>query len=161
MLHAVRFPQPPNRCIRLEPPSSLSGADMSIFRTILGKIFPSSHPAVAAATGSPAAAPVAAATAETASAIAAAPPVDVNALLEGYASKNPEKFNWQTSIVDLMKLLGLDSSFNACVTLAKELYFPGDTSDSASMNMWLHKAVVQSLRKTAGSFLTRSSIRNI
>jgi hypothetical protein len=123
---------------------------MSIFGTILGKIFPSSHPAVAAATDAPAATPVATPTPEAAAAIAAAPPVDVNAVLEGYANKNPEKLNWQTSIVDLMKLLGLDSSFNARVSLAKELNFSGDTSDSASMNMWLHKAVVQKLEENGG-----------
>ena len=120
---------------------------MSIFGTILSKIFPSSHPAVTAP-----AAPVAApdATAAPAPAVAAAPPVDVEAVLTDLQSKTSEQLNWRTSIVDLMKLLSLDSSLAARKELAGELHFPGDTNDSASMNIWLHKAVMTQLAANGG-----------
>lgn len=69
--------------------------------------------------------------------------VDVVGKLDGLAAKNPQKLNWKTSIVDLMKLLGLDSSLNARKELATELGCPADKmDDSAQMNMWLHKAVL-------------------
>jgi len=129
---------------------------MSIFGNILGKIFPSSHPAVAATSDAATAAPTPdagspAPAASDAPAAAATPPVDVNAVLEGYASKNPQQLNWQTSIVDLLKLLSLDSSHDARLSLAKELNFTGDTNDSASMNIWLHKAVMQKLEENGGT----------
>lgn len=117
---------------------------MSIFGTILSKIF-GSHTAAAA---TPAAAPAAA----TPAAAPAAPaqPVDVDAVLSALAAKNPEKLNWQTSIVDLMKLLGLDSSLAARKELATELHYSGDMNDSASMNVWLIKQVMQKLAANGG-----------
>ncbi|AMM16738.1 MAG: DUF3597 domain-containing protein [Pseudomonadota bacterium] len=123
---------------------------MSIFGTILSKIFPSSHPAVAAP--APVAAPDTPAAAAPAPSpeIAAAPPVDVEAVLTDLQSKTSEKLNWQTSIVDLMKLLGLDSSLAARKELAGELHYSGDTNDSASMNIWLHKAVMAQLAANGG-----------
>ena len=123
---------------------------MSIFSTILSKIFPSSHPAVKDA--STPAAPGAASEAPAASAPAAAPaqPVDVEAILTALADKNPEKLNWRTSIVDLMKLLGLDSSLAARKELAEELHYSGDTGDSAAMNIWLHKQVMTKLAENGG-----------
>ncbi|SAL47938.1 hypothetical protein AWB64_05041 [Caballeronia sordidicola] len=123
---------------------------MSIFGTILSKIFPSSHPAVAAP--APVAAPGTPAAAAPAPApeVAAAPPVDVEAVLTDLQSKTSEQLNWKTSIVDLMKLLGLDSSLAARKELAGELHFPGDTNDSASMNIWLHKAVMNQLAANGG-----------
>ncbi|AMH43563.1 MULTISPECIES: DUF3597 domain-containing protein [Burkholderiaceae] len=123
---------------------------MSIFGTILSKIFPSSHPAVAAP--APVAAPDTAAAAASAPSaeIAAAPPVDVEAVLTDLQSRSSEKLNWQTSIVDLMKLLGLDSSLAARKELAGELHYSGDTNDSASMNIWLHKAVMAQLAANGG-----------
>ena len=102
---------------------------MSIFGKILSKIFPSNHPAVTQATA-PAASTSAAAPASPA---AATPPVDVEAVLNDMAKKNPEKLNWRTSIVDLMKLVGMDSSLTARKELAQELNYTGNTSDSASM----------------------------
>ncbi len=132
---------------------------MSIFGEILSKIFPPSHPAVSAASAptTPAAAPSpAASTPATPNAssspapAASAPPVDVNAVLEGLASKQPEKLNWQSSIVDLLKLLDLDSSHDARLSLAKELNFSGDANDSASMNIWLHRAVMDKLEANGG-----------
>lgn len=110
---------------------------MSIFKAILDKIFPSSHPAVAKE-------------AEPAAAAPAMPAVDVETILNGLAAKSPDKLNWKTSIVDLMKLLGLDSSLAARKQLATELHYSGDTNDSASMNIWLHKQVMQKLAANGG-----------
>ena len=76
--------------------------------------------------------------------------VDVEAILNGLAQKNPQKLNWSTSIVDLMKLLDMDSSLTARKTLAQELKFTGDTNDSASMNIWLHKQVMIKLAENGG-----------
>ncbi len=116
---------------------------MSLFGTILSKIFPSTHPAV---TGAAQAAPTAGASPST----TAMPAVDVEAILSDMAKKNPEKLNWRTSIVDLMKLLGLDSSFSARKSLAQELHYTGDTNDSAAMNMWLQKQVMTKLAQNGG-----------
>jgi hypothetical protein len=124
---------------------------MSIFSTILSKIFPSSHPAVQAAAASDAApADTAPAPAEAAPAAAPQEPVDVEAILNALAEQNAEKLNWRTSIVDLMKLLGLDSSLAARKQLAEELQYSGDTNDSASMNIWLHKQVMTKLAENGG-----------
>jgi hypothetical protein len=78
--------------------------------------------------------------------------VDVVAQLEGWAAANPQKLNWRTSIVDLLKLLELDSSFGARKELATELGCPGDLmGDSAKMNMWLHKTVLQKIADNGGN----------
>src|SRR5262245_5796958 len=134
---------------------------MSVFGQILSKIFPSNHPAVnpAAATAAPttneargAGSPIGAGTsASSRSASGSPPPVDVESVLNDLAEKHPaEKLNWRTSIVDLMKLVGLDSSLAARKSLAQELGFRGDTSDSASMNMWLHKEVMRKISENGG-----------
>ena len=81
---------------------------------------------------------------------APAQPVDVEAVLNGMAANNSQKLNWRESIVDLMKLLGLDSSLQARKTLATELHYTGDMNDSAAMNIWLHKAVMQKLADNGG-----------
>jgi len=122
---------------------------MSIFSTILSKIFPSSHPSVQAA-AAPDAAPAADVAPASAPAAAPAEPVDVEAILSALAEQNSEKLNWRTSIVDLMKLLGLDSSLGARKQLAEELDYSGDTNDSASMNIWLHKQVMTKLAENGG-----------
>lgn len=78
--------------------------------------------------------------------------VDVVAKLEGLAATHSEKLNWKTSIVDLLKLLGLDSSLDARKQLATELGCPADKmGDSAQMNMWLHKTVLQKLAANGGN----------
>jgi len=120
---------------------------MSIFSAILNKIFPSSHPAATAAAAD---APVATPGQTTAAGAATAEPVDVVAILTEKQAKNSQKLNWQTSIVDLMKLLGLDSSLDARKSLAAELGYSGSTDDSAAMNMWLHKAVMKKLADNGG-----------
>ena len=117
---------------------------MGLFSKILDKLgFGTAAPAAPAA---PAAAPAAAAPPVAISA------VDVVARLEALAAKNPEKLNWKLSIVDLMKLLGLDSSLGARKELAAELGCPADKmGDSAQMNMWLHKTVLQKLADNGGN----------
>ena len=126
---------------------------MGIFANILNKIFPSSHPAVqggASATPGTVAADAPTTPSSGSAATPTAPPVDVEAILTDLASKNPEKLNWRTSIVDLMKLLGLDSSLANRKELAQELHFGGDMNDSAAMNTWLQKQVMQKLAANGG-----------
>ncbi|MYZ45503.1 DUF3597 domain-containing protein [Schauerella aestuarii] len=135
---------------------------MNIFKAILNKIFPSDHPANAEASGSApsggvpgtqagtAAAPPAGTPAPGGAPAATATPVDVNAVLTEMQSHNSEKLNWKTSIVDLLKLLGLDSSLNARKQLAAELNYTGSTDDSAAMNIWLHKEVMKKLAANGG-----------
>ncbi|ARN22041.1 DUF3597 domain-containing protein [Piscinibacter gummiphilus] len=118
---------------------------MGIFSKILAKIFPSDHPAVTAPADTAPAAPAAAAPAPV-----ALPPVDVEAILKDLSAKNPGPANWRTSIVDLMKLLQLDSDLASRKELAKELGYTGDTADSASMNIWLHKQVMAKLAANGG-----------
>lgn len=132
---------------------------MSILGKIFGKIFPSAQaaqpPAPAAPSSDDVAAAAAAAGAARAGAATAAPApmaqVDVEALLNDMAQKNPQKLNWKTSIVDLMKLLDLDSSLGERKELAKELGYTGDTSDSATMNIWLHRQVMNKLAANGGT----------
>ncbi len=113
---------------------------MSIFSAIKNAIF-----GAPAAAQSPVSAPAAAA-------IAAAPsaPVDVNAILTAAAASVDFESNWRTSIVDLMKLCGLDSSLGNRKELATELGYTGDMNDSASMNIWLHKQVMVQLAANGG-----------
>jgi len=126
---------------------------MSIFASILSKLgFGSAKAATPASAPAPAAAPAAPAAPAPAAAPAAISAVDVVGQLEALAAKNPEKLNWRVSIVDLMKLLGLDSSFGARKQLATELGCPADKmGDSAQMNMWLHQTVLQKLAANGGN----------
>ena len=121
---------------------------MSIFSSIMSKIF-GSHEAVAAQPAAPSASTSAS---QAGAAPAATPqqPVDVEAVLTDLASKNAQQLNWRSSIVDLMKLLNLDSSLGARKALASELHYTGDVNDSASMNIWLHKQVMQKLAENGG-----------
>ena len=86
--------------------------------------------------------------------IAAPPPrrrrVDVAPILDKAVAAKGEKLEWRTSIVDLMKALDIDSSLAARKELAKELGYTGDTNDSASMNIWLHKQVMTKLAANGG-----------
>lgn len=81
---------------------------------------------------------------------AGAGPVDVAAVLDRMAAANQEKLDWRHSIVDLMKLVGMDSSLAERKELAADLKYTGDTNDSASMNMWLHKEVMRKLAENGG-----------
>src|SRR3974390_690494 len=113
------------------------GAIMSIFGSIMGAVF--GH-ASAQASASPTTVPT-------------SPPtqtVDVAAIVDKAAAATGEKLAWRTSIVDLMKALNLDSSPTAPKELAKELHYTGNTDDSAAMNVWLHKQVMQKLAENGG-----------
>jgi hypothetical protein len=112
---------------------------MSIFGKIMSAIFGSGS--AAAGSGS-AAAP--------AGSGAAMSQVDVEKVVTDYASKKKEKLDWKHSIVDLMKVLDLDSSLKARQELAKELKYTGDMNDSAKMNIWLHKQVMTKLAENGG-----------
>jgi len=135
---------------------------MSFFGKILEKLgLGGAKAAPAPAPQAPAPAPVQVAPppAMTPPPAPAAPPppipiavVDVVAQLEAYMADNPQKLNWKTSIVDLLKLLDLDSSFGARKELATELGCPADLmGDSAKMNMWLHKMVLQKIAENGGN----------
>jgi hypothetical protein len=76
--------------------------------------------------------------------------VDVAAILDKMASENKQKLDWKHSIVDLMKLVGMDSSLSARRELAADLNYSGDTGDTATMNMWLHKEVMRKLAENGG-----------
>ena len=80
-----------------------------------------------------------------------ATPVDVAAILSKLAASNKESLDWQKSIIDLMKLLNLDLSLAARKELADELHYSGDKNDSATMNIWLHKQVMQKLAENGGN----------
>lgn len=132
---------------------------MSIFGSIMSKIFhhpkAKAAPAQAQAPATPQPAPQAAPVqpAQAAPRPTPAEPmeqVDVAAVLDVMAQDNPEKLDWRRSIVDLMKLLSLDSSLTARKELAGELGYRGDTGDSASMNIWLHKQVMTKLSENGG-----------
>ena len=127
---------------------------MGILSNIFRKIFPSSHPAVQTPAPAPAptatvgqAAPAPAPVAKPA-VIAPMDQVDVEQLLNGMPQSST--LNWKSSIVDLLKLLDLDSSLQSRKELAAELHYTGDTSDSASMNIWLHRQVMNKLAANGG-----------
>lgn len=82
--------------------------------------------------------------------VATAQAVDVGAVLDRMAALHGEKLDWKHSIVDLMKLVGMDSSLSARKELAADLKYTGDTNDSAKMNMWLHKEVMRKLADNGG-----------
>src|SRR5262245_61218770 len=133
---------------------------MSIFGKIMGAIL-GSHASAAPASGSAAPAgsapssggsPASMSPAAGSSSAPAAPPqsVDVAAVVDKAAKAKGEKLEWRTSIVDLMKALDIDSSLSARKELAHELGYTGDTNDSATMNIWLHKQVMAKLAANGG-----------
>jgi len=123
---------------------------MSIFGKIMGAIFGTSAGAApsasAGSSGGTANAGTGAAPAQTPSSTA----VEVAPILDKAVKAKGEKLEWRTSIVDLMKALDIDSSLAARKELAKELNYTGDTNDSATMNMWLHKQVMAKLAANGG-----------
>ena len=123
---------------------------MSILGDIVSLIF--RHSASPASTA-PAATPSPqskAASPQAAPPATAGSPVDVAAIMDKLASQSKEKLDWRKSIVDLMKLLKLDSSIAARKRLAEELHYTGNLKDSASMNVWLHKQVMIKLAENGG-----------
>jgi hypothetical protein len=139
---------------------------MGILSNIFHKIFPSSHPAAQSGgqadpgsqqrapqpTQQPAQQPTQAQQPQAAPAAAPATmqQVDVEAVLNNMERQSGQQLNWRTSIVDLLKLLGLDSSLQSRKELAAELHYTGDTNDSASMNIWLHRQVMNKLAANGG-----------
>ena len=119
---------------------------MSIFGKIMGAIFGTKADA---ATPGTTGAGTTSGSATTAGGATAAT-VDVAPILDKAVVSKGEKLAWRTSIVDLMKALDLDSSLTARKELAKELNYTGDTSDSATMNIWLHKQVMAKLAANGG-----------
>ena len=122
---------------------------MSMFGNIMSAIFGHSSSAAAApdAPASAAAPPSAPPTPSP----SPSSPVDVAAIMDDLAGKASQQLNWRTSIVDLMKLINLDSSLTARKELAQELHYTGDMNDSASMNIWLHKQVMNKLAENGGN----------
>ena len=144
---------------------------MGILSNIFAKIFPRSHPAVTQAQQQQVASPGSQqrATASTPqqqpqqapwpqpsaqpigqNANQALQPVDVEAILNDKARKSGQQLNWRNSIVDLMKLLDIDSDLQSRKALANELGYSGDMGDSAAMNIWLHKQVMNKLAANGG-----------
>ena len=128
---------------------------MSILGKIMGAIFgekASAAPASGGATTGAGSAPAStSAPASSSAPTATAQTVDLTPILDkAAAAKKGEKLEWRTSIVDLMKALDIDSSLTARKELAKELGYTGDTNDSATMNIWLHKQVMAKLAANGG-----------
>ena len=125
---------------------------MSVFSKIFDKIFRRAEAAPAPGQTAGTAAPSypGAGDAAVAGAAAQQQQVDVESVLNGLAAKNTQKLNWRTSIVDLMKLLDLDSSLTERKELATELGYTGAKDGSAEMNLWLHKQVMNKLAANGG-----------
>lgn len=121
---------------------------MNILKTLLSKIVGAKQ--AEAATQAPAANPNEMAHVALQSPPTTAAQVDIAQILTEMAAKSGTPSNWRTSIVDLMKLVGMDSSLTARKELAAELGYTGDTADSATMNIWLHKQVMQKLAENGG-----------
>lgn len=138
---------------------------MGMFSNLLSKVFGHHTETAATSTTAPptatTATPVATPTTPTSTPVAATSPspaapavakteVDVTAVLDGLAAKNAEDLNWKKSIVDLLKLVDMDSSLTARKELAQELHYTGDPSDSAELNVWLHKEVIKQIAANGG-----------
>ena len=128
---------------------------MSIFGSLMGKILgnnahaPEARGSTTTTTAPPT--PMTPTTPSTpVSATAAPPKVDVELVLETMAAGTSQKLDWRNSIVDLMKLVGIDSSLANRKALAQELGYTGDMNDSATMNVWLHKEVMRRLAENGG-----------
>jgi hypothetical protein len=116
---------------------------MSIFGDIVNKLFGKAKPDQAQPSAEPTPEPAA----------ATAPPladVDVDAVMDQLVAESGQTLNWRVSIVDTLKALGIDSSLEHRKQLAMELKYDGDTSDSASMNIWLHKQLMKALSANGG-----------
>ncbi|ANH03357.1 DUF3597 domain-containing protein [Shinella sp. HZN7] len=138
---------------------------MGIFSSIKEKLFGKAEekpaetitaeavkPATADVSATPTVSNEAVATSTASQPVAATPgqPVDVAAILDAAVAKNGQKLDWRHSIVDMMKALGMDASLKERKELADELGYTGDKNDSASMNIWLHKALLKALADNGG-----------
>jgi hypothetical protein len=130
---------------------------MSILGKIFGKLFPGAHAQQAPApTGTATPTPTQpqgtapGATQSAGTPTATMQQVDIEKQLDDLAAKNSQKLNWRNSIVDLMKLVGMDSTLQERRELADELGYSGDKQDTAAMNMWLHKQVMKKMAENGG-----------
>jgi hypothetical protein len=123
---------------------------MSVFGNIMSAIFGSKHAAGAAAAAGPSAASSSSSATAGSTQIQPISKADVRAILEKLDKDQHEELNWKGSIVDLMKLLKLDSSLGARKQLARELGYTGPLNGSARMNIWLHKQVMTKLAESGG-----------
>ncbi|AGW92807.1 MULTISPECIES: DUF3597 domain-containing protein [Cupriavidus] len=139
---------------------------MSIFKDILNKLLGKAKPAATTTAGTPTSAgatpsgpattaPAGGTAPGSAGAATAAKPeplsgVDVEAIMDRLVTEGGQKLEWRTSIVDTMKALGVDSSLEHRKELARELQYSGDMNDSAAMNIWLHKRLMQELAANGG-----------
>jgi hypothetical protein len=123
---------------------------MSILGEIVSAIFHRSAPPASAAPAGGPSPQSKAGSPQPAAPAAPGSPVDVAAIMDKLAAQSKENLDWRKSIVDLMKLLNLDSSIGARKRLAEELHFTGNMNDSASMNVWLHKQVMIKLAENGG-----------
>jgi len=129
---------------------------MGIFDNLWSKITGHAHDAPAATASAPSAAPASASTpmggvsGMSSSTPVASTSVDVEAVMDSLDAKQSHRSNWRESIVDMMSLLGMDNSLSARRELAKELGYTGDTNDTATMNVWLHKQVMQKMAANGG-----------
>jgi hypothetical protein len=132
---ATQAPRPAAHATTTRAPAAASSPGSGAVAQPAGQPHPAAASSPAPATAQPAAVPSA---------------VDVEAVLEALNSRSSQKLNWRSSIVDLMKLVGLDSSLQHRQELASELGYTGDKNDSAAMNIWLHKAVMRKLAENGG-----------
>ena len=126
---------------------------MSILGSIISKVFGHDAPASAAPVPSPARQSQSPAAASSSAAPTKPAPIsqgDAETLLTAIAANYSHPVNWRTSIVDLMAILGIDNSLAQRKALAKELGYTGDMNDSATMNVWLHKQVMEKLEENGG-----------
>ncbi len=123
---------------------------MGIFSSIKDAIFGHKNDATKSDTGSIFTDSSTAADPATGDGTAAAQTVDVEQVLAAKAADSDQDLNWRSSIVDLMKLVGIDSSLDNRKALARELGYTGDLDGSAEMNIWLHKATMRELEKNGG-----------
>lgn len=126
---------------------------MSILGSILSKVFGHDAPASATTASSPTVQSQSQAAATSAAAPAKPAPIsqgEAESLLTAIAANYSHPVNWRTSIVDLMAILGIDNSLAQRKELAKELGYTGDMNDSATMNVWLHKQVMEKLEENGG-----------
>ena len=124
---------------------------MSIFGSLMGKILGGAHASEAKGSTTATVTPPAPMTPIPSAPATPAPlKVDVELVLETMAAGTSQKLDWRNSIVDLMKLVGIDSSLANRKALAQELGYPGDMNDSAAMNVWLHKDVMRRLAENGG-----------
>jgi Domain of unknown function (DUF3597) len=148
-LRRPRAPQPPRKASH-----ATERTGMALFSHLLSRIWghaDTAAPTAASTVGEPAATPSSAAPAAAPAAPAPpAAPVDVAAVLNGLAATHAERLDWQHSIVDLLKLVGLDSSLAARKELATDLHYTGELDGSAAMNLWLHKEVMKKLADNGG-----------